>query len=119
MINSHRIGENMAWDRSWRCRQKKLSLSERELASQKIAKEYEGVSVSVEKESDECITCFFTVPAKSDDRHSTIELSIYDMGKDGFVLSLEADASDNQLSEDADQLAEDLAAELEAVSLEL
>ena len=41
------------------------------------------------------------------------------MGKEGFVLSLEVDASDNRLSEDADQLAEELAIELDADPLEL
>ena len=36
------------------------------------------------------------------------------MGKDGLILSLEADAADNTgAQEDADQIAEDLAAELQ------
>ena len=40
------------------------------------------------------------------------------MGKDGFVLSLEVDAADNRLSEDSDQLAEELAIELDAEPIE-
>ena len=41
------------------------------------------------------------------------------MGKDGFVLSLEPDASDNRFSEESDQLAEDLSIELDAEPIDL
>ena len=80
---------------------------------------YQGVTGRVEyqKESDDCWTCFFTVP-KEDDDVNVYEVSLYNMGKDGFVLSLEPDASDNRLSEESDQLAEELAIELDADSID-
>ena len=107
----------MAWDRVWRCKRKSLSKEDVKRAAENVAKEYKDVRVTIDKESDDCTTCFFTV--SEEESESIFEISIYDMGKDGFVISLEADASDNQLSDDADQLAEDLADELNALPLEL
>ena len=107
----------MSWDRTWRCSKKKLSYTEVEQAAQLVAQSYKGVSVTVEKEAEDCTTCFFTVV--EEEVRSTFEISIYNLGKDGWIISLEADASDNRLSEDSDQLAEDLAAELDAFPLVL
>ena len=67
-----------------------------------VVTEYQGVTGHVEKESDDCWTCFFTVP-KEDGDVDTYKVSLYNMGKDGFVLSLEVDASDNRLSEESDR----------------
>ena len=110
----------MGWDRSWGFSHKTLS---EKLVAEKattIATAYVGVSVSVVKEADDCISCFFSVPISKDvdTDHRTLEISIYTMSKNQYVISLEADASENHLSEDADQLAEDMALAFEAVSLE-
>ena len=111
-------GGRMSWDRTWKCRNKRMTLQEFSAAVEAVVAEYQGVTGRVEKESDDCWTCFFTVP-KEDDDVNTYEVSLYSMGKDGFVLSLEVDASDNRLSEESDQLAEDLAIELDAEPMDL
>ena len=108
----------MSWDRTWKCRNKSVTLQEFSSAVEVVITEYKGVTGRVEKESDDCWTCFFTVP-KEDDDVNVYEVSLYNMGKDGFVLSLEPDASDNRLSEESDQLAEELAIELDAESIDL
>ena len=109
----------MAWDRTWRCRNKRVQLQDFTAAVEVVVSAYEGVQGSIEKEAEDCWTCFFKVPGDAESEVSTFEVSLYNMGKDGFVLSLEADASDNRLSEDADQLAEELAIELDAEPIEL
>ena len=108
----------MSWDRTWKCRNKRMTLQEFSTAVGAVVTEYQGVTGHVEKESDDCWTCFFTVP-KEDGDVNTYEVSLYNMGKDGFVLSLEVDASDNRLSEESDQLAEDLSIELDAEPVDL
>ena len=95
-----------------------MTLHEFSTAVQAVVTEYQGVEGRVERESDDCWTCFFTVP-KEDGNANTYEVSLYNMGKDGFVLSLEVDASDNRLSEESDQLAEDLSIELDAEPVDL
>jgi hypothetical protein len=109
----------MAWDRTWSCRNKGLQLQEFTKAAEAVVETYKGIQCRVEKESDDCWTCYFTVLADTESELRRYEISLYNMGKDGFVLSLEVDASDNRLSEDADQLAEELAIELDADPLEL
>ena len=108
----------MSWDRTWKCRSKRVTLQEFSSAVEAVVAEYQGVQGRVEKESDDCWTCFFTVP-KKEGEDSTYEVSLYNMGKDGFVLSLEIDASDNRLSEESDQLAEDLSIELDAEPIDV
>jgi hypothetical protein len=119
ITNEETKGDSMAWDRTWRCRNKGLRWDDFNKAVVAVVQSYKGVQGTVEKEADDCWTCFFTVTGEEESEVSTYEISLYNMGKDGFVLSLEADASDNQLSDDADQLAEDLASELNAIPLEL
>ncbi len=108
----------MSWDRAWKCRNKTVTLAEFTAAVQTVVDAYEGVRSQIDKEADDCWTCFFIVPDQEHDTR-TYEVSLYNMGKDGFVLSLEPDASDNRLSEDADQLAEDVAIELDAEPVDL
>ena len=104
-------------DRTWRVPWKKLERARLEEAARAVAGGYEGVSVVVETEGEDCLTCFFSVPGEEG---GTVELSVYDLDADGFVLSLELDASDNvEVGEDAHVLAEDLAHELEARPLDL
>ena len=95
-----------------------MTIQELSTAVQTVVAEYQGVEGCVEKESEDCWTCFFIVP-KEDGDVNTYEVSLYNMGKDGFVLSLEVDASDNRLSEESDQLAEDLSIELDAEPIAL
>ncbi len=108
----------MSWDRTWKCRNKRMTLQEFSTAVQTVVAEYQGVEGRVEKESEDCWTGFFTVP-KEHGNANTYEVSLYNMGKDGFVLSLEPDAADNRLSEESDQLAEDLSIELDAEPVDL
>ena len=105
-------------DRTWTIAGKSLDTGRLREAAQALAARYEGVEVTVEREESDFVTCFFTVP--SDDGPSEIEISIYDMGKSGLVLSLEADAADNDAAwDDASQLAEDLSEALDGVALDL
>jgi hypothetical protein len=104
-------------DRTWRVPWKKLELHTLEQAAREVAAGYEGVTVTVEAEGDDCLTCSFSVPGEEG---GTVELSVYDLETDGFVLSLELDASDNvEVGEDTHVLAEDLADALEARPLDL
>ena len=84
----------------------------------------------VEAEAADCHTCFFSVPNHPPEWAETtedtledpgvVELSIYDLDRDGVVLSLEADASDNDwLTDDADQLAETMVEALGGQPLDL
>ena len=109
----------MSWDRAWKCRNKRLEFQDFTAAVNVVTTAYESVEGTVEKEANDCWTCYFTAPSEAEGEVKTYEVSIYNMGKDGFVLSLEADASDNRLSEDSDQLAEELAIELDAEPIEL
>ena len=68
------------------------------------------------------ITFFFSVPTQAEDGEETseVEITIYNMGRDGLVLSLEADAADNNaVWEDACQLTEDLADALQGAPLDV
>jgi hypothetical protein len=104
-------------DRTWRIPWNHLDLGRLLLAAKEVAGGYEGVTVEVEAEADDCHTCFFAVPGETG---GTVEISVYDMEGDGIVLSLELDASDNvEVGEDAHTLAEDLAELLEARPLDL
>jgi hypothetical protein len=99
-------------DRTWKIAGKKLEEPRIREAGAQVAQAYEGVSVEVEREDREFITLFFSVPVRADGADQTVEveLTVYDMGRDGLILSLEEDASDNNAAwEDASQLAEDLA----------
>ena len=97
----------MSWDRSWAFEKKNVLPSDVEEHAQSILKEYSDISVLVEQEAADCITCFFTVP--SGENAHTVEISIYHMGGKSYVVSLEADAADNANQALADMLAEDLA----------
>ncbi len=102
-------------DCTWKLQAKKLDKSQLSKAGQTVANAYEGVRCEVEKEDTEFITLFFTVPQTEADPDATaeVEITVYDMGRDGLVMSLEADAADNdQMWDDAHQLAEDLAEQL-------
>jgi len=104
-------------DRTWKLEAKKLDEAKLRAAGETVAKAYEGVSVRVEKEDPEFITFFFDVPWDEDPDMGTaaVEITVYALGRDGLILSLEADAADNEAAQDdADQLAEDLATELRA-----
>ena len=111
----------MGWDRTWGFKKRKLKLTDIQQAATTVAGGYAGVAVTVEKESEDCITCFFSVPKEAGlAEQYRLEISIYNMGSDGHVLSLEADAEDNSTTwDDASQLAEDLAEMLEAQPLDL
>ena len=109
----------MSWDRTWKCKNKQLTFQQFSEAVQAVVDGYKGVQSRIEKEADDCWTCFFSVPKEDTNDESLYEVSLYHMGKDGFVLSLEVDAADNRMSEEADQLAEDLAIELDAEPIDL
>jgi len=108
-------------DLHWRLASKSLNEPALRAAGQQVASSYEGVSVAVEKEDPEFITLFFDVPW---DEHSEdtalVEITVYDLGRDGVVMSLEADAGDNDAAfDDAAQIAEDLADALGGHSIEV
>ena len=109
---------HMSWDRSWAFSKKSLSTKMIAQKVSEVAALYVGVTAEVEKEADDCTTIFFFVPEQEQVQPKTIEISIYHMGKNNYIISLEADASDNKLSEDADQLAEDIAEAFQAEQFE-
>jgi hypothetical protein len=108
-------------DLHWRLRSKQLDLNKLKEAGEAVAACYDGVSVVVEKEDPEFITLFFAVPlGEGDDENVEIEITVYNLQRDGLVMSLEADAADNNEAwEDGAQIAEDLADKLEATPLEV
>ena len=109
-------------DRNWKIPGKSIDEPGLRAIGEQVAAQYEGVSVQVEKEDADFITFFFSVPweAGTQEDHATVEVTLYALGKDGLVLSLEADAADNQAAQDdADQLAEDLVGELKGEPLDL
>ena len=88
-------------------------------AAQAVASEFEGLQIRLEKEADDCWTCFLDSPIEGSEEVSTCELSVYHLGKkDGFFLSLEAETVSPENLEAADQFAEELALRLDAVSLD-
>lgn len=112
----------MGWDSAWKLPRRAFALAEVRRAAQEVATSYAGVSVEVEQEDADTITAFFAVPwdEEPDAGMATVELSVYDMDRDGVLLSLEADAADNDEAwDDACELAESLAAALEGEEVEL
>lgn len=108
-----------AFDRTWRVQGKSLDVARIRTAAEGVAGAYAGVSVKVDWEDDDTVTCFFST-ADGDGQPLTVEVSVYDLGSDGRVLSLEADASDNDATwDEACQLAEDLAEALGGQPLDL
>lgn len=82
--------------------------------SEDVARRYVGVEVTVELEAADTMTAFFEVPEDAEGPAATLELSVYDLGRDGRVLSVEEEASDNRARwDDACQLGEELAEELD------
>ncbi len=109
-------------DRNWKIPGKSLDESNLRRVGEQVAAQYEGVSVQVDKEDSDFVTFFFSVPWEEgvEAGHATVEITVYALGKDGLVLSLEADAADNTAAQDdADQLAEDLVGELQGEPLDL
>ncbi len=104
-------------DIAWRVRAKTIDQQKIEESARSISASYEGVSVEIEREDKDCLTLFFTVPSEGV-ATMEVEISVYDLRKDGIILSLEADAADNNDAwDDASQIAEDLADALEGVML--
>ncbi|MDP6932403.1 MAG: hypothetical protein QGG40_05775 [Myxococcota bacterium] len=102
-------------DLTWKLAAGKLNETRLRTAGDTVAASYDGTSVRVEKEADDFVTFFFSVPweENAEGGHADVEITVYDMGRDGLVLSLETDAGDNQEAwDDASQLAEDLADQL-------
>ena len=106
-------------DRVWRLAQKSLSESEGKRAAEEVASGYEGLSLEVEREAEDCLSFFFSLPVEGES-NAEIELSIYDLGGGKIVLSQEPDAGDHQRYwEEACQLAEDMAEALSGESVDL
>jgi len=106
-------------DLAWRLRAKRIDEQKFTASAQDVASSYEGVNMKVEREDNDCLSFFFDVPTEGT-AIMEVEVSIYDLSKDGLVLSLEADAADNHDAwEDASQIAEDLADALEGVLLDV
>jgi len=119
MINTCKE-DNMGWDQTWQLRTKRVRVDDLRAVAQRIAREYVGVEVNVEQEASDCLTVFFTVPQEEEAPPATVEVSLYEMGNGRHILSLEADAADNNTCwEDAGQLADDLAEDLGATPLDL
>ncbi|MCK6505945.1 hypothetical protein L6R53_21590 [Myxococcota bacterium] len=108
-----------AFDRTWRLPGRSLDAALIRATAEEVARAYEGVAVQVKWEEDDEISCLFRVQG-AEGEPLEVELSVYDLGADGRVLSLEADAGDNADAwEEACQLAEDLADGLGAQPLDL
>jgi len=106
-------------DRIWRLAQKSISNQACTSAAERVAAGYEGVLLEVDREADDCFSVFFKMPVK-DGETAEVELSVYDLGGGQVVLSQEPDAGQNNLYwDEACQLAEDLAEELDGESVVL
>lgn len=94
---------------SWKLDMKNMDIRGFREASTSVSAGYVGVEVEIELEAADCMTAFFSVPEDDKGPAVTLELSIYDLGGDGRVLSVEEEASDNAVRwDDACQLGEDL-----------
>jgi hypothetical protein len=104
-------------DRIWKLPKKSIAEQDFYQAATTVAAGYEGVELSSEREAKDCLSFFFTLPLAAG-ATIEVELSIYDLGGEGVVLSLEPDAAENnQYWDEASQLAEELADELQADSV--
>ena len=105
-------------DRVWRINKGQIDEKGARAAATAVAKSYEGVTVEFDREAGDCLSLFFKVP--SEGAEVELELSIYELGGEGAVLSLEPDAGENNLHwDEASQLAEDIAEELQGEPLYL
>lgn len=108
----------MSWDQTWQLRRRRLK-TDLQTSVARVKQTYVGVEAAIEEEAADCVTVFFTVPTEAD-IPATVEISLYEMEKGRYILSLEADAADNNANwDDAAQLAEDLADALGAEPLDL
>jgi hypothetical protein len=86
--------------------------------SEGLCENLPGTTVEVELEEVDCMTAFFEVE-QADGEPLTLEVSVYDMGRDGRILSVEEESSDNGSHwDDACQLGEALAALMDGDLLE-
>jgi hypothetical protein len=118
------LGYIVLMDRVWKFPKNKLNEQLIRTAADDVAANYAGIVVDCQREAPDCMSLFFAVPtgAGSDKSGETVELeiSIYDLGRDGVVISLEPDASDNSLNwDEASQLAEDLADNVHAEAIDV
>lgn len=104
---------------SWRLEMKSLDEVKLRTTAESVASGYKGVTVKVEREAGDTVTCFFDVPDDEGGGRSEVEISAYDMGNDGIVLNMDAGDADNNGSwDDACELAEGMAEDLGGQSLE-
>lgn len=97
-----------AFDRAWRLPGRSLDAALVRSTAEGVAAAFEGVSVRVSWEEDDELACLFRLPG-AEDEALEVEISVYDLGADGRVLSLEADAGDNAAAwEEACQIAEEM-----------
>ena len=109
-------------DRVWKIAQKRMDEAAISAACAEVIASYQGVGLETEREADDCFSLFFTLPLSPEDGGGSVELelSVYDLGGGGIVLSLEPDAAQNNLYwDEASQLAEDLADSLEGHPVDL
>lgn len=106
----------MSFDRSWAFEKTNLTVAFIQEQVDKVLTSHQGISCEIEEEASDCITCFFSCEIEAETK--SIEISFYHMEGKRYVLSLEADAADNNGLEIADVLAEDLAQLFDAEPLE-
>lgn len=95
---------------TWTLPMRSMDVAALRTASTEVCAKYVGVTVEVELEEADCATAFFSVPEDDEGPAVLLEVSIYDLGRDGRILSVEEEASDNAVRwDDAGQLGEDLA----------
>ncbi len=111
-------------DRVWKFPKNNLNEQQIRLAAADVAANYAGINLACERETPDCMSLYFTVSTTTDadgpSETVELEISIYDLGRDGVVISLEPDSSDNNHNwDDASQLAEDLADNLHAEPIDV
>ena len=86
-----------------------------------LAEKYGGLTLTVEEEEPGSITAIFRLPPDPETGlENEVELSFYNLGDDGVVMSLEEEFSDNgEIWEAAWELADAIADDLGAGLLEL
>jgi len=94
----------------WNLRMRGMDTAAFREATAAVCTRYVGVVAEVELEEADCATAFFQVPEDEEGPAAMLEVSVYDLGRDGRVLSVEEESSDNAVRwDDACQLGEDLA----------
>jgi len=106
-------------DRVWKIPKNSLNEKQIRAAAADVASNFRGITLECDRETTDCMNILFSIQTDLENQGLSetvdLEISIYDLGRDGVVISLEPDAADNNHNwDEASHLAEELADNLRA-----